>query len=41
MCDFSPLEVEGPELGGTDVGSNLIKTLNRRYHQLTSGGEKK
>lgn len=38
--DFFPLQVEGPELGGADMGNNLIKTLNRHYyHQLTGGGE--
>ena len=35
VCDIILLDVEGPELGGTDMKNNLIKTLNRHcYHQL-------
>lgn len=25
MCDLFPLELEGPVLGGTDMGSNLVR----------------
>lgn len=39
--DWFPLEVEEPEPGGADMGSNLIKTLNRQcYCQLPGGREK-